>query len=70
MVSGIEKILQEKKAWRCTCKQGEHDFSNEKCTLYPRDAAEKRWASSNPGVTEADLILRDRMGKRQKTNPQ
>ena len=63
---GLNKILQEKKAWRCTCKQGDHDFSNEKCTLYPRKAGEKRWAGKNLGVTEADLIFRARMGNRQR----
>ena len=63
---GLEKTLQENKPWRCTCKERHHDFRNEKCDLYPRKAGEKRWAGFNLGVTEADLVFRDRVGKRQR----
>ena len=65
-LAALNKKLRDKKAWRCTCKQGAHDFSNEKCTLYPQRAGEKRWPGKNLEITEEDLAFRERLSKRRK----
>ena len=48
----IQKALQEKGAWKCTCKCPIHA---PKCQLYPSYAGERRWQGKNKGVSEEDL---------------
>ena len=65
-LAALNKELKKKDAWRCTCKNRQHSYSNEKCTLCPKTAAEKRCPGNNLEITEEDLAFRERMAKRQK----
>mgnify|MGYP000358776956 CR=1 FL=1 len=67
----IEGKLRDKRSLRCTCKGKQkdrvHDFSNEKCDLYPRHVGDQRWPESNKEVTLEDYKFSERMRKRQKS---
>ena len=67
----IEGILRNKKSIKCTCpgnaKERVHNPNNEKCSLFPRFAGERRWPGSNMDVTLDDFQFCERMRRRQKT---
>ena len=48
----IRKALQEKGAWKCTCRCPIHA---PKCQLYPSYAGERHWQGKSKGLSEEDL---------------
>ena len=69
-LQAIETKLKHKKAARCSCKGGQHDYSNERCKLFPQKQGEKRWPGYNLEgdlrVSQKDWSFAERMRKRQK----
>ena len=67
----IEGALRDKLAIKCTCKGKQsnrvHIISNEKCSLFPRFAGERRWPGSNMGVAFDDFQFSERMRKRRRS---
>ena len=63
----IEEKLKDKKSARCTCKgpqaQRRHDFSNERCGLYPQ-----MWPGHNNEISIDDWKFAERMRKRRRTS--
>ena len=66
----LEKILRQKKSWKCKCPgvgfDRLHRTENIKCDLFETQMGQKRWPGKNNNVCKEDWQFVERMRKRRK----